>query len=336
MRGRFTKLGARLAESPAPLRYSLGVLSVLVALAFRMALNPVLGPNAPYLPFALAIILAGRLGGRGPALAATALSALGVLYFLIEPRYALMADNPHAVAGLALFAFVGVLISLLVGQLTEAHAASVRAEEALRRQMEMVDLSHDAIITANPKRVITGWNAGAAEMYGWAASEAVGRVIHELLQTGGRTPVAEIDRILSLEGRWDGELLHTSRDGRRIVTESRHVLVRDRLGNTVGFLEVNRDITERKLAEEAAREASEQRGLAMEASGLGAWDYRLATGAVFWDKRCRDVFGVPGEGPVDFKEAMGPIHAEDRPGSRKPFGRRSRARTAARIIRNSG
>ena len=144
-----------------------------------------------------------------------------------------------------------VLLLLLAGASTERHLyRRKQAERLLARQARLIDLSHDAIIIADGKRAITGWNLGAQQMYGWTEAEALGKVIHELLKTSGATQVAEMDAVLLREGRWGGELEHVTRDGRRILIESCQVLQRDDAGRPAGYLEINRDITERKLAEE--------------------------------------------------------------------------------------
>ncbi len=62
------------------------------------------------------------------------------------------------------------------------------------------------------------------------------------------------------------------------------------------------------------RSASEQRRLALEAADLGAWNYRLDTGEVFWDQRCRDTWGVAEGHQIDYSECLNRIHPEDRPG----------------------
>ncbi len=85
----------------------------------------------------------------------------------------------------------------------------------------------------------------------------------------------------------------------------------DEDGKAIGMAGINLDITKRKRAEEALQQASEQRRLALEAAGLGAWDYRFATGEVFWDERARTMFGLSGD--TTYEEAMGRIHSDDRP-----------------------
>jgi C4-dicarboxylate-specific signal transduction histidine kinase len=67
-------------------------------------------------------------------------------------------------------------------------------------------------------------------------------------------PTPAFETSLERHGQWVGELTHTTRDGRTIVVESRHVLMHESAGRRL-VLETNRDITERKHAEEAVRQA---------------------------------------------------------------------------------
>ena len=236
-------------------RYGLAVAIVLATVGIRFALDPLLGPNAPYMPIALAMVLVARFFGRGPALTAAALSVAAAEWFFVEPRHSFLISSPGAGGGLALFAIVAVYISLFVGHFQEALRAIAGAEARLRRQAQLINLSHDAVIVAGPDRVITGWNGGAAEMYGFPEADAVGKVTHNLLQTRDHLSSAEIDAALTREGRWDGELIHTASDGREIVTESRQILLRDPDGTPSGILEINRDISQRKRALDQLDEA---------------------------------------------------------------------------------
>jgi len=126
-----------------------------------------------------------------------------------------------------------------------------RIEEDLRRQAQLIEASHDATIVREPDGRILQWNAGAQEIYGWSAAEAVGQLSHTLFQTGFPVSLEEVEAALDRGGRWDGELRHTRRDGARITVESRHILVRGTDGTPAAVLETNRDITLRKEAEEA-------------------------------------------------------------------------------------
>src|SRR5437016_1199816 len=100
--------------------YGLAALTVMAAVGARFALDPVLHEHSPYLPFALAVIVTSRVGGRGPGLAATALSLLSAWYFLAAPRFSFAIPTPAAIGGLVLFAVVGAIISVLIGQVRTA------------------------------------------------------------------------------------------------------------------------------------------------------------------------------------------------------------------------
>ena len=84
----------------------------------------------------------------------------------------------------------------------------------MRRQAELLDLAHDAILVRDPQGRITYWNQGAAALYGWTKKPGPGQVAHELLQTGFPEPLLDIERHLIEHGYWEGELIHTTRQGR--------------------------------------------------------------------------------------------------------------------------
>ena len=226
-------------------------------------------------------MFAARIGGRGPGFVATILSTLSVLWLFFEPQSTLSLWNSGAIGGLALFAVVGALVSVMIGRLRGSLLSTARAEDILRRKTQLVDLSHDAIITADSGRRITSWNTGAAEMYGWTESEALGKIIHDFLRTTGEISTAEIDDILSSEGLWDGELNHVTRDGRHLEVESRQMLVRDDRNVPVGILEINRDLTERKRSEENLRESEAQFRTLANAIPQLCW-MANADGWIFW------------------------------------------------------
>src|SRR4029077_12537609 len=105
-----------------------------------------------------------------------------------------------------------------------------QAEEGLREQAGLLDLTHDTVFVRDMNDVITYWNRGAAELYGWTREEAVGKVSHQLMQTIFPAPLEEINAELLRTGHWEGELIHTKRDGTQVVVASRWSMQQDERG----------------------------------------------------------------------------------------------------------
>jgi PAS domain S-box-containing protein len=142
----------------------------------------------------------------------------------------------------------------------EGHTQLAEELDWLRR---LLDLAHDAIIVREPESsAITYWNREAEDLYGYTAAEARGRSTHELLQTVFPESLEAADDELQATGRWDGDLQHVRKDGTAIAVSSRQALVRDERGEPSAVIELNSDISERRHAERALREAEQQfRGL---------------------------------------------------------------------------
>lgn len=135
-------------------------------------------------------------------------------------------------------------------------AAQERAKITAQLQLQdrIMDVSPDAILVRDPQGRIRSWNAGAENLYGWKAQEALGQMAHTLLSTTGPQSLAHLSECLEQEGHWDGDLIHVCRNGQQVMVESRQVLVHDDEGRPTAILEINRDVTERRRLEQLERE----------------------------------------------------------------------------------
>jgi len=132
-----------------------------------------------------------------------------------------------------------------------------RREQELAERAALLDLSTDAIIVRDLQGRILYWSRGAQRLYGWTREEALGENIHALLQTQFPEPLEQISDELVRKHYWQGELIHTARDGRRVVVLCRKVLDGTPHG-TGSVLETNTDITERRRVEQLARSQEER------------------------------------------------------------------------------
>ena len=101
----------------------------------------------------------------------------------------------------------------------------------------------------------TFWNHGAEILYGFASEEVLGKPIHEFLRTEFPEPFDIIVEKVSKTGNWEGELIQWNDSGDIKIVDSRWALQTGLSGEPMGFLEVNRDITARRIAEEELRKA---------------------------------------------------------------------------------
>jgi PAS domain S-box-containing protein len=161
--------------------------------------------------------------------------ANGSVKYLRVVAHRARGEDPESVL------FIGAVIDI-----TE----SKRAEETLREQANLLNLTHDAIFVRDIDGGITYWNRGAEELYGWTATQAAGKIARGLLKTVFPIPRERIMAELLSRGRWEGELVRTKKDGTQVVVASRWSLQRDARGAPVAALETDDDITERKRAEE--------------------------------------------------------------------------------------
>ena len=130
----------------------------------------------------------------------------------------------------------------------------VRTRELARRQAQMLEETHDAIFQWQFEGGIINWNRGAERLYGFTREEAQGQRPSQLLQTQREGGVARIKEVLQRDGTWNGELRHRTKYGNEIVVDSRMVLWRNPDSPPI-VIAANRDITDRKAAEDALRES---------------------------------------------------------------------------------
>ena len=322
-------------------RYGLSVVLVALSTGLTLLLQDYTFRTPLFLP---AILLSTWFGGTGPGLLAVVLSTLSINFFILEPKFAFSFTFRDAVH-LAVFLFSALLISswsaarrrvehALVRaraeleekveertadlsktneQLRREIAERERSEGVLREKVSLLNLTHDTIFVRDMNDVITYWNRGAEERYGWLSKEAVGRVSHELTQTTFPAPLQNINKQLLESGQWEGELVHIRRDRTPVMVASRWSLQRDESGNPVAILETNNDITERKHAEEQLRHSEAFLAEGQRISHTGSWSWDVSSGRVAWSEEHFRIFGFdPEKIEPSFQLFLETVHPEDR------------------------
>ena len=161
----------------------------------------------------------------------------------------------------------GTLVSSAIRDITDRR----RGEEAVTRLAALVESSEDAIIGKTLDGRITSWNEGAERMYGYEASEAVGRHISMLFSHDADQAElsAILERVAKGEGTEHYDTRRRTKDGEDIDVSLTVSPIRDMQGRVIGASTVARDVTDRKRAAEALAEAEERFRGAFDGAPIG-------------------------------------------------------------------
>ena len=143
-----------------------------------------------------------------------------------------------------------------------------RAEEQIREQAELLDQAQDAIMVRDLDHNVLFWNKGAEKIYGWSASEVIGKNAQEILFKESSRQFEEARKELIANGEWSGEMRQTRRDGSEIIVESRWTLVRDEREQPKSVLVINTDVTEKKRMESQFLRAQRMESIGTLAGGI--------------------------------------------------------------------
>ena len=124
-----------------------------------------------------------------------------------------------------------------------------QAEQKIREQGLLLDVSSDAILVRNLHNQILFWNQGAERLYGWKTAEVVGKNVLQLLYKDISPQLEDAYLRVMNTGEWRGELHQLTRESKVIIVESRWILIRDDNGHPKSILSVNTEITQQKQLE---------------------------------------------------------------------------------------
>ncbi|WP_275426835.1 ATP-binding protein [Paraburkholderia sp. C35] len=213
------------------------------------------------------------------------LCGAGLLNLLFTPPiFSFAIEKRQDYLPLVAFLVTSIAVTSLVRKIR-------RAEAVQREQARLLNLTHDTVFVHDNNDVIRFWNRAAEDLYGWTGQEAIGKPADSLLKTIYPTDRNELMRELAQNAYWEGELVHTKRDGAQVIVSSRWTLQRDNRGQAVAILETNNDITERKRAEELVQRSQAQYlAEAQRLSHTGSFGWNVTTGDVFWSGEAFRIF----------------------------------------------
>jgi PAS domain S-box-containing protein len=189
-----------------------------------------------------------------------------------------------------------------------------QAEEAMRREAQILAQVHDSVITTDLQGNITLWNKGAERLFGYTADEALGRPV-SLIYFDEDLPILS-DHIIApmLEGSENElEVRCRHKSGREVFLHLSLSVLRDEHGSPIELIGYSLDITERKKAEDALRRSEQRMKLAQTSAGAGLWDWDMSTGEIEWSDELFRLFGLdPAKHEASFETWRSVLHPDDR------------------------
>lgn len=148
-------------------------------------------------------------------------------------------------------------------------AERLQVEEKIREQAALLDIISDAILVKDFDNQIRFWNQGAENLYGWKATEVIGKSVNQILYLPETlSQMQDIYANIAKSGFWHGELHQVNKKGQDIIVASRWTLMHDRNGQAISILTVNTDITEKKHLETQVLRAQRLESIGTLASGI--------------------------------------------------------------------
>jgi PAS domain S-box-containing protein len=282
-----------------------GAGAIALALATWLCLQFQINSTTAAFVYLIAIVLLSLLDSFVSSIFFSVIAVACLDFFFVEPRYSFQVQDSRDLATLAAFVITSLAITSLVRRVR-------RLGDAQQEQIRLLDLTTDSVFVRDIKDAITYWNRGAEALYGWKRDEVVGKVSHQVLQTIFPAPLEQITEVLTTVGRWEGELVHKTRDGTQVRVASRWSLQRNEEGVPIGTLESNTDITERKRAEDSLQRAqATYLAEAQQLSHTGSFGWNLASGELFWSEESFRIFGYDPATKPTLEMVVNRVHPDD-------------------------
>ncbi|MDB6175275.1 MAG: sensory transduction histidine kinase [Chthoniobacteraceae bacterium] len=188
------------------------------------------------------------------------------------------------------------------------------AEKTRAHLAAIVEFSLDAIFSKTVDAVVTSWNRGAEQLYGYTAAEMVGKSVSLLIPPDYKDELARMmASIRQGEPIKHYDTKRVRKDGHRIDVSLSISPIYDQSGQLIGSSTIARDIAERIRVEEALKESQERLKLALDAAQLGTWDLDLVTHNVIHSLRHDQIFGYAEALPEwSYERFLTCVHPEDR------------------------
>jgi len=166
------------------------------------------------------------------------------------------------------------------------------AEEKKKLLASIVESSSDAIGTLSLDGIITSWNKGAEQVYGYPQEEVLGKSVSIVAPFYlEKETISLIEKARQGEKILNFETLRTRKDGKTIHVSLTLSPLFDIIGKLSAISVISRDITERKKAEEKLRESEGKYRNIVETANEGIMVSDKEFRVSYINKRMADMLG---------------------------------------------
>jgi PAS domain S-box-containing protein len=188
-----------------------------------------------------------------------------------------------------------------------------RAKQTLQTQSHVLESMAEGVVVAEDDYRIAFTNSAADEMFGYDRRELIGQDVWRLStlsEAERKDLIEEVQLAMRVRGSWSGELHNRRKNGSAFTADAR--VTRITSGGKNYWIYVQQDVTQRKSAEAAVRQAEERLALAMAAASMGTWELDVQADLLTASSQVRALVPDANRRPVHMEEFYKSLHPDDR------------------------
>ena len=185
-------------------------------------------------------------------------------------------------------------------------------EEKAQFHRNLLHSIFNAVYSTDTELRITSWNRAAEEMYGWQASEVIGKRFIDIMRpTYVGNTIAEVRNQIFTEGFWQGQAVHKDNEGndRDVLVSGQ--LLRNNFGQVIGTVGISQDISDQVATQKALQESEGRLKRAESLARIGHYSFDKDLADVFISDGLKEIWGYAKSDDPHIDEVISLIHPDD-------------------------
>jgi len=179
-------------------------------------------------------------------------------------------------------------------------------------QAQVIEQTHDSVITTDLEGNIVTWNLGAQNLLGYSASEMIGKHVSMLHEEKDIPELIRSIEMLMDTGEFRADVSHVTKSGEIIYVSLSLSILKDEKGEPINIVGYAQDITERKKIEKVLEEQHNILEESQRIAHVGSWKLNLVASELSWTEEIYRIFEVELSVAPSYELFMETIHPDDR------------------------